>query len=318
MGFHFKISLYGVGKCVTRLKRICTLTWYSSDHYWRMTAIIINKNNQKVYGKEPVTKIVEDVLRKQMAYAARNYDSFLDECQRERDRITDLVCMFTCAANHWHPASYDFVDYAKNVHTRQTLCTIRPSADEAYSRNVARMRDEVIRLIEIFATQPTLVREPGITWRLDLYVYEPNFKNTERELIRLVGLVSDPADYHMKGLKLYAGHKDDYMVCRTPEALIFVIEQRLSNYLLVSDLRLNKVNELPSLFYGYTNSDKADLLGKSTSFKTYDEQQIKTHGMFVMDYMLRDWNKYNAKNLASVLYRGITSKVLHIYSPQIA
>lgn len=317
MGFHFKISLYGVTKCVTRMKRICTLTWYSSDNDWRMTAIIINKVNQKIYGKEPVTKVIEDVLVNQMKYTVQHYDSLTQETEKDSggESLTDLVCMFTCSAQHWHPPTYEFADYTEDVHNRQMVYTIRPSAEEACGREVNRIRDKVLDLIQIFMKQPRLVKEPDTPWRLDLYFYEPQFKNTERELIRLVGLVSDPSEYsHMKGLKVYVGHKDDYMVCRTPEALIFVIEQRLNSFLEVVDSSTACPKELPSTFYGYTNQDITDLLGKYTRFTTYDEQQIKTHCMFVMNYRLRDWNQCHSKSLATVLYRGLTSRVLHIYS----
>jgi len=305
MGYLFKISLYGVGKSITRFRRLCSITHYSSDNHWRVTAIIVNKENEKVNTRERATEILSDALQSQMGYTNDLYG------RGYRD-LTRIPCLITCS-DIQHPYKYEISEYHANQHARSLLYDMQPTHHEAHERNAARLVEDVVRIIELFYLPATLIRNPTVSWRVDLYYRDYSLRGSDAELSRLMGFVMDSNAYDsIKGLKVYVGRLGDYMVCRSLSALLFVIEQRLKDY-LVSTTKKGRPASLPTILYGYTSDSVEDVVGKYRSYRSYDAIHVKTHAMFTIRYIYDDYDKTDVRIFARVLYNGLVRDVLPMY-----
>lgn len=307
MKYILKISLYGVAKCVGRFKRICTLTWYSSDNHWRITAIVINRINQKLESRDTLAALLDEVFKAQLLSTAILYD-------KKQYDITQILCMITCAEIN-HPARYDMDEYRVGQHVHSLLHEIYPTKREAFNGEADRLIQEVVGLFELFYAPPTLIKTPSVSWRIDLYfTNDRSYKGLTMEMSRLMGIVFDPSEYEsLQGLKIYIGRLGDFVVCRTQAAVLFVMEQRLKDY-IASSKRRGRPECLPSILYGYTNSSIKDVVGKYQSVKTYEALNKKTRSMFDLTYVFNDYDKTDARNYSRVLYDMITHKILPIYA----
>lgn len=307
MGYMFKISLYGVGKYVTRFLRVCTLTHYSSDNPWRITSIIVNKKNEKISTNERAVAILTDVFKAQMVHTSILYD-------KQHQNLAKIVCLITCS-DIQHPYMYEVSEYLVNHHARSLLYEMLPTSTEARNGDVSRLVDEVVRVIEMFYDPPTLIREPTISWRVDFYFRDYTFKGSYAEISRLMGIVMDPSEYdRVGGLKIYVGRLGDYMVCRSIRTFLFVIEQRLKDYLASNTNKKEPTPSLPNTLYGYMSNDIQDVVGKYRSYRSYEALHFKTRAMFAFQYTYDDYEKTDVSNLARMLYRALLNKITPLYS----
>jgi hypothetical protein len=308
MGYLLKISIYGVTKCVTRFKRICSLTSYSSDNQWRTTAIIVNRPNQKLDTKEKLVALLDEVFKTQMAHTATLYEGRLGD-------LTQIVCLLTCGDIR-HPVAYDVKEYQECHHARSLLYHIHPTIYEAQAVQVNRLIGEITGLFTLFYAPPTLIRNV-VPWRVDLYFQDDYLYEGEgikMDLSRLFGIVMDPSDYDStQGLKFYVGRLGDYMVCRSSLALIFAIEQRLKDYMR-SRATQGSPASLPTILYGYTSGSIEDVVGKYRSTKSYEALNMKTRNMFDIRYTFNNYDKTDARNYARVFYDTLVHKIIPIYA----
>ena len=309
MGYLLKISIYGVAKCITRFKRICSLTSYSSDNQWRTTAIIVNRPNQKLDTKEKLVTLLDGVFKTHMHYTASFYDT-------EQNDLTQLVCLITCGDIR-HPVIYDVKEYRACHHARSLLYHIHPTSVEARTGQVNRLIGEVTDLFTLFCSPPTLIWNPNISWRVDIYFQDDYLYEGEglkMDFSRLFGIVMDSSDYdNTQGLRVYVGRLGDYMVCRSSLALIFVMEQRLKDYMRSRAVQGFPAS-LPTMLYGYTSGSIEDAVGKYRSTKSYEALNMKTRNMFDIRYTFNNYDKTDARNFARVFYDTLVHKIIPIHS----
>lgn len=307
VGYIFKISLYGIGKYVTRFERLCTLTHYSSDNNWRVTAVIVHRKNEKLHTKERTVALLTDILKAQMIHTSNLYET-------QHQHLAQIICLLTCS-DTIHPYKYDTIEYLVNHHAQSLLYKILPTSDEAYTGEVSRLVDKVANVIEMFYDPPTLIREPTISWRVDFYFRDYTFKGSYAEISRLMGIVMDPSEYdRVGGLKVYVGRLGDYMVCRSIRTFLFVIEQRLKDYLASNTNKKEPAPSLPTTLYGYMSSDVQDVVGKYRSYRSYEALHVKTRAMFAFQYTYDDYEKTDVSNLARMIYRALLNKITLLYS----